>query len=85
MLPEEPTFERARAFTDRGEVKFKKGDVVNAEKDFAKSELILNELVEKTSSKGFGLRLDYFFTFITLLFRNKTKKELDEWYDQEMT
>ena len=43
LLPkEEQTFEKAEKFRQRGEIRFKKGDVVNSERDFSKSEKALS-------------------------------------------
>ena len=43
LLPtNEVTFEKAEKLRERGEIRFKKGDVVNAQKDFTKSEKTLH-------------------------------------------
>lgn len=73
LLPDEPTFEKAIKYRERGQIRFKKGDVVNAEKDFAKSQRILDDLVEYTEDKSFRIKWQYLVNFLTLMFRDKTK------------
>ena len=47
MLPDEDDFERAKKIRERGEIKFKKGEIINAEKDFDMSERIFKQISEK--------------------------------------
>lgn len=37
MLGEDNEFEKAKKIRERGEIKFKKGEIINAENDFVKS------------------------------------------------
>jgi len=39
----------AKKFRERGEIKFKKGEIIEAEKDFERSEAIFRELSNKAS------------------------------------
>ena len=47
MLPDEDDFERAKKIRERAESKFKKGEIINAEKDFDMSERIFKQISEK--------------------------------------
>ena len=51
LLDDENLFEKGNRYRERGEIKFKKGEIINAEKDFEKSEKILKEMFHRGEQK----------------------------------
>ena len=46
QLPDDNEFQKAKIIRERGQVKFKKGDIKGAEDDFCSSEKVLSDLME---------------------------------------
>lgn len=67
LLPQEPSFPQAQKFRERGEIKFKKGEIIEAEKDFNKSEEIFKELAHRAQETKGQINRQFFLSFLTLI------------------
>ena len=66
FLTDEDDFEKAKKIRERGEIKFKKGEIREAMKDFEVSERIFQNMVKKGEQKRKELSKNC-FTFFSLL------------------
>lgn len=73
MLPDDNEFEKAKKLRERGQIKFKKGEIIEAEKDFELSENIFKSLTNKANEKRKSINRGYYFSFFALLCSSNTQ------------
>ena len=78
FLTDEDEFEKGKKLRERGDVRFKKGQIREAEEDFYLSEKILKSLTQKAEDKRKKVNRSYFFSFLTLICSSTTSEEIEE-------
>ena len=78
LLTEDEEFEKGKKIRERGEIKFKKGEIREAERDFELSEHIFKNLTQKAEDKRKSVNRGYFFSFLTLICSSTTQEELEQ-------
>ena len=71
-MPEGSEFERAKKIRERGEVKFKKGEIINAEKDFEESESKFREICEQGEERRRKIKQHYLWKVLTFFCQNES-------------
>ena len=77
FLTEDEDFEKANKIRERGEIKFKKGQIREAMKDFEVSELIFQNLVHEIEERKRKISNDKSFSFLDMICSETTEEEID--------
>lgn len=77
MLGEDDLYNKAKKIRERGDIKFKKGEVKEAERDYDMSEKMFIRIQKQGEEKKWQARKKYFWSLLTLCCSSKTREEID--------
>lgn len=77
MLDDDDIYNKAKKIRERGEIKFKKGEIKDAEKDFNISEKMFLEIEKQGDNKKWQVEKKYIISVLTLWCSERTKSELE--------
>lgn len=77
MLDDNDIYNKAKKIRERGEIKFKKGEVKQAERDFDVSEKMFMEIEKQGENRKWQVKKKYFLSLLTLCCSSTTKEELE--------
>lgn len=69
---------KAKKIRERGEIKFKKGEIKDAEKDFDLSEKMFMDIEKQGQNKKWDVQKKYILSILTLWCSGMTKDEVEE-------
>lgn len=85
LLDDTHLFEKGKKLRQRGEIRFKKGEILNAEDDLQESVATFEAVLKQAEARRWTIRKRYFCSLLSLFCSSMTKEELDRNRDSELT
>jgi hypothetical protein len=76
MLDEDDFYNKAKKIRERGEIRFKKGEVREAERDFSVSEKMFLEIEKQGEGRKWAAEKRYLLSMLTVWCSESTREEL---------